>query len=430
MKLTRLKLHRFRDVAPGTELVFSPSFNLVLGDNGTGRTTLLELIAQVLGADFSTRVREEFSLDYSLALPGMEIHISAHNTKGSGAPSSLGTSPEQEGLLSLRPPEEAPDFAPSFELILVLTDPAARLVMRADASRVAWEVDGQTVDSVPMGGWALLQRSVWTVFLMTVHRLAPEVGERLKALRSRVFLMAPSRFAEGLELFERLDTLRYALELRDGMLVPLGLMALPTWLSGLIRERVARERLADAIELHHTEAPERFLARFVALAGFAAGTLRMEVMDPEAQANGRVEFGRLGFRFTRHDGSVLSQAELGYGQKRLLSFLYSVDVNEDFIVADELANGLHPRQVEACLRGLGDRQAFLTSQNPLVFEHVPLGSAEEARRSLILCATGLQAGRQRVLWSNPTSEAAERLQGAWQRGTASLAEVLRAQGLW
>ncbi len=430
MKLTRLKLHRFRDVPPGTELVFSPAFNLLLGDNGTGRTTLLELIAQVLGADFSTLVREEFSLDYSLVHPGMEIHISVHNTKDPGGADAPGTGPGQAALLSLRTPEEARDFAPSFELVLALTDPEARLVMRADGSRVAWEVDGQTVDSVPMGGWDLLQRSVWTVFLMTVHRLAPEVGERLKALRSRVFLMAPSRFPEGLEQFERLGTLRYAPELRDGMLFPLGLMALPTWLSGLIRERVEREAPADALELNHTEAPERFLARFVALAGFAAGTLRMEVLDRETQLEGRVEFGRLGFRFTRHDGSVLSQAELGYGQKRLLSFLYALDVNEDFIIADELANGLHPSKVEVCLRGLGDRQAFFTSQNPLVFEHVPLGSAEEARRSLILCATGLQAGRQRVLWSNPVPEAAERLQDAWQRGTASLAEVLRAQGLW
>jgi energy-coupling factor transporter ATP-binding protein EcfA2 len=430
MKLTRLKLHRFRDVAPGTELVFSPAFNLLLGDNGTGRTTLLELIAQVLGADFSTLAREEFALDYSLVLPGMEIHISVHNTKDAGTPAAPATSPGEASLLSLRPLGEAREFAPSFELVLVLTDPAARLVMRADASRVAWEVDGKTVDSVSMGGWALLQRSVWTVFLMTVHRLEPEVGERLKELRSRVFLMAPSRFAEGLELFERLGTLRYALELRDGMLFPLGLMALPTWLSGLIRERVAKEPPADALELHHTEAPERFLARFVALAGFAAGTLRMEVMDPELRASGRVEFGRLGFRFTRQDGSVLSHAELGYGQKRLLSFLYALDVNEDFLVADELANGLHPEKVEACLRGLGGRQAFLTSQNPLVFEHVPLGSAEEARRSLILCATGLHAGRQQVLWSNPAPETAGRLQEAWRRGTAPLAEVLRSQGLW
>jgi len=430
MKLTRLKLHRFRDVPPGTELVFSPAFNLLLGDNGTGRTTLLELIAQVLGADFSLLAREEFSLEYSLVHPGMDIHISVRNTKDVGVPVAPGHGPEQGGLLSLRPPGQGRDFAPSFELVLALTGPAARLVMRADASCVAWELDGKTVDSVLMGGWELLQRSVWTVFLMTVHRLESAVGERLKALRSHVFLMAPSRFPEGLELFERLGTLRYALELRDGVLFPLGLMSLPTWLSGLIRERVEREPPGDALELHHTEAPERFLARFVALAGFAAGTLRMEVLDRESPLEGRVEFGRLGFRFTRHDGSVLSQAELGYGQKRLLSFLYALDVNEDFIIADELANGLHPSKVEVCLRGLGDRQAFFTSQNPLVFEHVPLGSAEEARRSLILCATGLQAGRQRVLWSNPAPEAAERLQDAWHRGTASLAEVLRAQGLW
>ena len=33
MKLTTLKIHRYRDTVPGTELRFSPSLNLVLGRN-------------------------------------------------------------------------------------------------------------------------------------------------------------------------------------------------------------------------------------------------------------------------------------------------------------------------------------------------------------------------------------------------------------
>ncbi|WP_037585017.1 radical SAM protein, partial [Stigmatella aurantiaca] len=41
------------------------------------------------------------------------------------------------------------------------------------------------------------------------------------------------------------------------------------------------------------------------------------------------------FLFTRPDGSSLTQAQLGDGQKRLLSFLYYLDVHEDFVIADE-----------------------------------------------------------------------------------------------
>src|SRR5947209_298287 len=79
MKLTRLKIHHYRSVPPGSSLAVHPSFSLVLGQNGTGRTTLLELISLVLGSDFSGLLREELSLEYTLALPDMEIQVRVRN---------------------------------------------------------------------------------------------------------------------------------------------------------------------------------------------------------------------------------------------------------------------------------------------------------------------------------------------------------------
>jgi len=83
MKLTKLKIHGYRDIAPGTELVFSPSATLVLGENGTGRTTLLELLVLALSSDFSGLLHEAFSLEYTLAFPGMTLHIAVRNTSPS-----------------------------------------------------------------------------------------------------------------------------------------------------------------------------------------------------------------------------------------------------------------------------------------------------------------------------------------------------------
>jgi hypothetical protein len=82
------------------------------------------------------------------------------------------------------------------------------------------------------------------------------------------------------------------------------------------------------------------------------------------------------------------------------------------------------------MRGLGARQVFLTSQNPLPFEHVPLGSAEEVRTSLIHCGTALRDGRERKVWSNPPGEVAAKLFGAWREGRTPLGALLRAHGLW
>jgi hypothetical protein len=400
LKLTRLKVHRYRGVAPGCELAFGPSFNLVLGENGTGRTTLLELIAIVLGSDFSGLIREEFSLEYSFLFPGMELHASVRNVKRAAAAGPEGASLGEPALLSLRTPEAEPVFEPFIELILQLEAPASRLVMRANASGVAWEVDGQPGYSQSMQ-WSLLDRTVWMLLFMTTRYLEREVRERLKELLRRTFLLGPSRFDEGLGMFERIGEIRYAMEKRDGELFPLGLMALPAWLPGWLRDRVERELPVDALEIRHEEVGQGFLAKFVALAGFAAGTLRLELLERQVFENGwRLGFGRFNFRFTRQDGSVLSQAELGHGQKRLLSFLYYLDVNEDFAVADELGAGLQPRWVEACLREIGERQAFLTSQDPRVVERVSSGLAGVGQPSRILCERGLREGREWLVWSN------------------------------
>jgi hypothetical protein len=429
MKLTKLQIHKYRDVAPGSALVFSPSLNLVLGENGTGRTLLLELISLVLAADFSGLIREEFSLEYGLAFPGMDLHISVRNETHSPTRPRL-SAEDKLALLPLRTPEPVPEFDPFMELVLQLHEPASRLVMRADASGITWEVDGQSVYAQGMR-WSLLDRTVWVVLFMTAQSLEPQVKDRLKELLRRTFLLAPTRFDEVLGLFERIGRIEYGMEMRGEEVFPLGLMGLPTWMPGLLRERVARGPLANAIDILPEEVEHGFLARFISLAGFTTGRFRVELLGKrDYEGGGRLEFGRFGFGFTRRDGSEVSHEQLSHGQKRLLSFLYYLDVNEDFVIADELASGLHPRWVEACLRDLDDRQAFLTSQNPLLFENISLGSAEDVRSSLVHCELRLREGREQRVWCNPSTETAAKLFRALREGNAPLAALLRTHGLW
>jgi hypothetical protein len=232
-------------------------------------------------------------------------------------------------------------------------------------------------------------------------------------------------------MFEQIGNIRYAMETRDGEVFPLGLMALPAWMPAWLRARVEREAPGHALEFSHDELERNFLARFIGLAGFASGKLRVEVLEKRTFENGgRLGFGNFSFRYTLQDGTELTQAQLGHGQKRLLAFLYYLDVNADFAVADELANGLHPRWAEACLAEIGARQAFLTSQNPLLFEHLSFGSVEDLRTSIILCGARPREGSDRIVWSHPTTEAATRLFEALRAGSSPLAELLRTHGLW
>jgi hypothetical protein len=430
MKLTKLQIHKYRGVAPGTELSFSPSLNLVLGRNGTGRTTLLELISRVLCADFSGLIHEEFSLEYELTFPGMKIHVRARNLPRSSPEELSGPPRAGARLLPLREPERPPELMPLLEATLRLGAPSTQVVVKADGSGLFCEVDGQPGYSRSMH-WSVLDRTVWTLVFMVAQYLGPELKERLKDLLRRTFLLAPPRFDEALGMFTQIGNITYAMEIQGDEVFPLGLMALPTWMPAWLRERVDRGPPPNAFEFSHTELERNFLAKFVTLAGFSAGRLRVEVVEKRTYENGgRLGFGRFGFHFTRHDGTTLEQASLGFGQKRLLSFLYYLDVNEDFVIADELPNSLHPRWVAACLREIGTRQAFLTSESSLLFEHVPLGSAEELRAALLLCGAEVQDGREWLVWSNPTAEAASKLLETQRAENLPLGHVLQAHGLW
>ncbi|CAM4233313.1 ATP-binding protein [Corallococcus sp. ZKHCc1 1396] len=426
MKLTRLHVHHYRELAPDTALTFGPTLNVVVGATGSGRTTLLDLVSRVLCSDFSGLLREPFSLDYALRFDGLTVEVAVRNEPPAALPAPKG----EEGpgaSLALPPAGLAHGLMPSI-VATVRWDAAedVRLVMRASATGFACEVDGAAGFTRRMH-WSVLDRSVWTLLFMAAQYLERGVKDRLKDLLRRTFLLAPPRFDESLGMFEHLGAIRYAMERRGEDLFPLGLMALPTWMPGWLREQVEHEPLPPTLMFRHETLPESFLARFVTLAGFASGTLTLDVTEttPLSQG-GRLGFSGFRFAFVRGDGTPVAQEQLGYGQRRLLSFLYYLDVHDAFVIADELPDGLHPDLVAACVKDVGERQAFLTSQNPLLFEHLSFRDAEDLRTSVIHCEGGTGRGAWR--WTQPSPEVAARLFSAYREGARPLGAVLRAQG--
>ncbi|RKH46889.1 ATP-binding protein [Corallococcus sp. AB050B] len=427
MKLSRLQVHHYRGLAPDTVLTFGPGLNVVVGATGSGRTTLLELVSAVLCSDFSGLLREPFALEYALRFDALTVDVAVRNEPPAALPATAGEGGPGDAL-ALPPGALAHGLMPSI-VATVRWDAAedARLVMRASATGFACEVAGAEGFSKRMR-WSVLDRSVWTLLFMAAQYLERGVKDRLKDLLRETFLLAPPRFDEALGMFEHIGAIRYAMEQRGEELFPLGLMALPTWMPGWLREQVEREPVPPSLLLRHDAMPRGFLARFVTLAGFASGTLSVDVTEttPLSQG-GRLGFSGFRFAFTRVDGTPVTQEQLGHGQKRLLSFLYYLDVHEDFVIADELADGLHPDLVRACVQDLGARQSFVTSQNPLLFEHLAFASAEALRASLIRCEPG-GGGQGPWRWTQPTPEEAARWFDAYRAGAVPLGAVLRAQG--
>jgi hypothetical protein len=99
-------------------------------------------------------------------------------------------------------------------------------------------------------------------------------------------------------------------------------------------------------------------------------------------------------------------------------------------VADELVNGLHHRWIRACIDALGQRQVFLTSQNPLLLDYLIFNTPEQVRSTFILCSWEGQKEQARMLWENMSQEAAEDFFDSYKVGFQQVGELLQAKGLW
>jgi hypothetical protein len=178
-------------------------------------------------------------------------------------------------------------------------------------------------------------------------------------------------------------------------------------------------------------APGCSLVKFPELTGMISMSMSLAVERSRTE-DGHTTWGlgRAEFLFGIARGVAFNHNALSYGQKRLLSFLYYLDVNAACVVADELVNGMHHDWIRASLDEIGDRQAFLTSQNPLLLDYLPLESVEQVQKTFIQCRTETKGDEPQASWSNLSAEDAAELFADYEVGIQPVGEILRARGLW
>ena len=96
-------------------------------------------------------------------------------------------------------------------------------------------------------------------------------------------------------------------------------------------------------------------------------------------------------------------------------------------MADELVNGMHHEWIAKCIELMHNTQAFLSSQNPLLFDFIPLESAEDVASRFIICELDEQ---HRFVWRNMTEADATELYETHKAGLQHTSEILRTRGYW
>lgn len=423
LKLLRLKIHRFRNVVPGCELHFDEGVNVVLGKNATGKTTLLGLICCAFGAEFGGFPEEPLEYECDLG-PEPLFRVSVKRDRDASL----------EGLPS--PTRLRTEVSVHWTNVDV---PHA----------IEWNENGLTLrigEAVPAHFKGLdLQPSLWSAFHVLGSLSPPALREKLKTWGAP--LVGLLRFDESLETFKAMLGEEPARGLMVGAppakALVVGSPPSPVFSapglklfvpSGILRDaHYSAGRLECDLSDVAPGGPEVCdLLDWTGLLEFAR--IRW-IADLPVGMGGEADisaFTRFAFQFERRDGSTLSHMSLSYGQKRMLSLLYYMAASPHVLVADEFVNGLHHDWIEAVMSRIRDRQAFFTSQNPLLFDYLQVASPEQAARMFILCEAEEDAttGKTRLIWRNMTPDEARAFHEDLSAGVEYPSEVLLRRGLW
>ena len=403
-KLTKLSIEQFRNVAP-TTLEFRPGINVLLGKNAAGKTTLLRLLASAIGQLEPALQNDVLKVSYCVSANQLDYEHTITRVRLPRPNLTLESLGEE--LLSLQQTD-------SF-VFKEYGEVAAKAEVRSN--EIVLELNGQKKrverhDQLPpllAVGWPLA--------------INPGLSEKAAALSTAITgarVQSAGRTDESLERFAAL--LKYEMRREDQILYG-KILELPYSMRGA----VLSEPIPGGTSATFT--PE-FLKRVARVIGYDSASARFDVEHiAPLYGTQAARLSNLRFFFKR-PGEEVSHDLLSYGQKRLLAFFAYADASPDLIIADELVNGLHHEWISACLEEIGDRQAFLTSQNPLLLDFLRFDSAEEVRRTFILCERTSSAPDAQLIWRNPTEDEAESFFAAYQTGIQRVSDILLTKGLW
>jgi ABC-type lipoprotein export system ATPase subunit len=427
-QLTRLKINKYRHIKPGTELHFNSGFNVLLGKNGTGKTTLLDLISIVISSDFSSLHKEEFNLEYEFDLAALLMIVSVRNIR---VPHNKEVFPQPRASQEMSWFVEAKvHFKEENKWYRVTITPQESIVYEADQLKNISR-QGDLFDEEFELSSELLFRAMafrgWGAATLDEDSLPPDYQPLC-------------RYDEALEIFElilgnaskklrRQPPATISFTVRNYSLPEIephqGFH--PVDLSEAIKERLLANTELTSCEL--TEKQVGFLAEFVSLIGASSikATVSLDQRNPDNQ---QYIFKIREFSVEYPDNRYVTHEKLSYGQKRLLAFLYYLATNERFVIADELTDSFHHQWIEFCMEKLKTRQCFLSSQNPILLDYLPISSQEEAKKTFIQCRLEREGEKDWMVWNNLSDDDAREFFLDMETGVQHISEILMGRGLW
>lgn len=383
--------------------------NLVLGQNGTGKTTLLELIVCAVNLNFDRYETEELEIAFEFEDPNLGASAKFRFSHTLAKPQYAELAPERE------------TFARTIESIWNLQGAEFTLDHRNNRLAVA----GQ--DLTPLPNTLELLRT----FHEGLGYLATALRNRSKNVYAFVAMFAirglllprKARLDESLNYIANLISTESLVLTNDTKRNDVQMNFDTSVLRRALQKSFTGEQRALS-----TSSDVPFLADATRLFRGTDITAELSFNQAQPSAHSGTTYSYKGLNFILTRGrSIITFENFSYGQKRLLGALHYFSVNTDIIVADELTNGLHHEWIDFLIKELGERQSFLTSQNPVLLDFLTFDSAADVSQRLIRCTMNDDG---ELHWCNIPSVEAEDFFITYSANMQQVGEIMRIQGLW
>jgi len=418
MRVTRLKINRFRHVQPNTELEFGSTFNILLGRNAAGKTTLLEVIAAITNDDLSIFRNDPdgFDLEYELvddveAKGAIQVAVRRDRAKV-----------QVSSKTSKREPQfEAPLHAGSADRF----EEAATVHYVRDGS-IAWQctVADRTVRIVGGPDLKLTDDPSESSFRLGLFVSIAQEDEVLRSTPNALMSLLVASFGKRAGRFDEADeSLRRIFGFR---LAPPKVPFTEGWPREILTIAAKANLEGDVLQISSQES--KTLAEIATVLNFGSVSLQAPVL---ARSEGELTIGSPRFTLKQDAHTSIGHELLSFGQRRLLAFIWYLGIRQTMpVTADELVNGFHHEWIELCVDRLRATQSFLATQNPLLLDQLPVSGETEAASVFIRCEVRSVEHSQVMSWRRFTEAEARRLRAAREVGIQSVSEVLRFEGLW
>jgi energy-coupling factor transporter ATP-binding protein EcfA2 len=433
IRLEKLTIRKLGNIAPDTELHFNDRGALLLGKNGTGKTTLLNVIVAALSSDWQPLA--------AMSDEGFELHYALRFTHETEEPLLLEVAMHGD-------PVPSGDFVQRLfgdkhrghALDVTVRDASGTVLVRASSkdNQTTFDYqDGTTakrsmpsqspVDALTFGDDEGRSPIEHVVFLEELRVLSQRLHRYDEAYRYFEHLLYDDREDEPRASFFHLG------QLLEKVAFSSDLFSVSTCRA--MRDIIqTSDKIPEQLRLEsppplgiEAEEPLPWLAMFRELTRIDQISITFELISSKHSSNTTImQYGPMSLRYTTH-GSMLRGDQLSFGQKRLFALLHYLDAHESIVLADEMVNGLHHDWIECCLEIANTRQSFLSSQNPILFDFMSFASAQDAADRFIECSLDEHG---RFVWRNMSLDDATSFFEVYQTGVQYVSEILRTRGYW